>query len=149
MKMVARFNGVSMWVTTNLVEPEEIKQRVKVFKKMVAIGKYLLELNSLNALMAVIAGWNNSSVLRLKYLFLSFFSFSFFFFFFFFFLLSLFLLYAREVFKKMVVIGMELNSLNVLMAVIAGWNNRGLFFTLLLSLLRLTLFFLAANTFCS
>jgi hypothetical protein len=133
MKMVARFNGVSMWVTTNLVEPEEIKQRVKVFKKMVAIGKYLLELNSLNALMAVIAGWNNSSVLRLKYLFLSFFSFlflsSFFFFPFSFFM-------RVKVFKKMVVIGkhlLELNSLNVLMAVIAGWNNRGLFFITFLS----------------
>ena len=68
--MVARFNGISMWVTSSIVEPEEIKKRAKVFKKIVTIGKYLLELNSLNALMAVIAGWNNSSVLRLKYLLL-------------------------------------------------------------------------------
>lgn len=66
--MVARFNGISMWVAASLVEPEEIKERVKALKKIVKIGKHLLELNSLNALMAVIAGWNNSSALRLKYL---------------------------------------------------------------------------------
>lgn len=66
--MIARFNGISSWVTGSIIEPEEIKQRVKVFKKVVNIGKHLLELNSLNALMAVIAGWNYSGVMRLKYL---------------------------------------------------------------------------------
>jgi hypothetical protein len=65
--MIARFNGLSSWVTGALIEPDELKNRVKVFKKVIAIGKALLELNSLNALMAIIAGWNNSGVLRLKY----------------------------------------------------------------------------------
>ena len=67
LQMIARFNGISSWVTGVLIEPEELKNRVKVFKKVIAIGKALLELNSLNALMAIIAGWNNSGVLRLKY----------------------------------------------------------------------------------
>lgn len=73
--MISRFNGISSWVTGVIIEPEDIKNRVKVFKKVVNIGKHLLELNSLNALMALIAGWNNSAILRLKYLFINIFIF--------------------------------------------------------------------------
>lgn len=67
LKMIARFNGISSWVTGVIIEPEEIKQRVKVFKKVVNVGRHLLDLNSFNALMALIAGWNNSAILRLKH----------------------------------------------------------------------------------
>jgi hypothetical protein len=65
--MIARFNAVSSWINATILEPEDLKTRVKVFHKIIALAKQLLELNNLSTLMAIIAGWNNSSILRLKY----------------------------------------------------------------------------------
>jgi len=65
--MIARFNLISAWIIEAILEAEDLKSRVKTFTKVVAIAKCLLELNNLSTLMAMIAGWNNSAISRLKF----------------------------------------------------------------------------------
>lgn len=64
---VGRFNVVSGWVSSMIVKVELLRNRVRMMTKIVNIAKCLYALNNFSSLMAFIAGWNTSSVIRLKW----------------------------------------------------------------------------------
>ena len=89
---VGRFNVVSGWVSSMIVKVELLRNRVRMMTKIVNIAKVscgsllllgtersyffvsfalcaqcLYALNNFSSLMAFIAGWNTSSVIRLKW----------------------------------------------------------------------------------
>jgi hypothetical protein len=64
---IDRFNTLSAWVSTTIVSAPLLRERVRVFERFIALMTTLLELQNFSALMAVISGLNNSSVLRLKF----------------------------------------------------------------------------------
>jgi hypothetical protein len=64
---IDRFNMLSAWVSTTIVSAPLLRERVRVVERFIALMTALLELQNFSALMAVISGLNNSSVLRLKF----------------------------------------------------------------------------------
>ncbi|KAF2069090.1 hypothetical protein CYY_009588 [Polysphondylium violaceum] len=67
LKMIDRFNSVSMWVATLIIHPPKVKARARMMARFMRIAEHLKNLNNYNSLMAIIAGLNFSSVYRLKY----------------------------------------------------------------------------------
>jgi hypothetical protein len=63
---IDRFNQLSAWVSSTIVTTPLLRDRVRVFERFVQLMTALLELQNFSALMAIISGLNNSSVLRLK-----------------------------------------------------------------------------------
>jgi len=63
---IVRFNFISSIVVSCIVNPENVKVRARMTAKWIMIAKYLRQLNNYNCLMAIIAGLNNSAVIRLK-----------------------------------------------------------------------------------
>eukprot|EP01114_Cavostelium_apophysatum_P012167 TRINITY_DN269_c0_g2_i3.p1 TRINITY_DN269_c0_g2~~TRINITY_DN269_c0_g2_i3.p1 ORF type:complete len:1067 (+),score=282.01 TRINITY_DN269_c0_g2_i3:478-3201(+) len=64
---INRFNQVSGWTSSIILWQERIDERVKVYKKMIALCEYLIKFNNFNGLMAVLSGINDAAVFRLKY----------------------------------------------------------------------------------
>ncbi|EGC38002.1 aimless RasGEF [Dictyostelium purpureum] len=67
LKMIDRFNSVSMWVATMIIQTAKVKARARMMARFIKIAEHLKTLNNYNSLMAIIAGLNFSSVYRLKY----------------------------------------------------------------------------------
>jgi len=67
LKMIDRFNSVSMWVATLIIQTPKVKARARMMARFMRIAEHLKNLNNYNSLMAIIAGLNFSSVYRLKY----------------------------------------------------------------------------------
>nr|AAN46870.1 nucleotide exchange factor RasGEF A [Dictyostelium discoideum] len=67
LKMIDRFNSVSMWVATMIIQTTKVKARARMMTRFIKIADHLKNLNNYNSLMAIIAGLNFSSVYRLKY----------------------------------------------------------------------------------
>ena len=67
LKMASRFNDVSNWVSTTIVQCLKIKLRIKMMIKFIKIAEALRKMNNFNTLMALIAGLNATSVFRLKW----------------------------------------------------------------------------------
>eukprot|EP01133_Synstelium_polycarpum_P008684 gene8684-10202_t len=67
LKMIDRFNNVSMWVATMIIQTQKVKARARMMTRFIKIAEYLKAMNNYNSLMAIIAGLNFSSVFRLKY----------------------------------------------------------------------------------
>ncbi|KAJ1506464.1 hypothetical protein HMI54_005062 [Coelomomyces lativittatus] len=65
-EMANAFNKISYWVATEICTQPELQQRVKTFEKLISIAKHCRRENNFNTCMAIIAGLNNASVLRLK-----------------------------------------------------------------------------------
>jgi len=65
--MIKRFNIVSNWVASTIVQVETVKERAEVMTKFVQIAERLNALHNYNSLMSIIAGLNHSSISRLKY----------------------------------------------------------------------------------
>ncbi len=63
---IARFNVVSRWVSTVVVSPERVQDRRGVVLRLYGVAKALFNLGSLNAVLEIISGLNNSAVHRLK-----------------------------------------------------------------------------------
>ncbi|KAJ3372602.1 hypothetical protein GGF31_001622 [Allomyces arbusculus] len=59
-------NQVSYWVATEICTQPELPNRVKVLERMIKIAKICRRERNFNTTMAIIAGLNNSGVLRLK-----------------------------------------------------------------------------------
>eukprot|EP01104_Vermistella_antarctica_P005891 TRINITY_DN16638_c0_g1_i1.p1 TRINITY_DN16638_c0_g1~~TRINITY_DN16638_c0_g1_i1.p1 ORF type:complete len:497 (-),score=131.35 TRINITY_DN16638_c0_g1_i1:148-1638(-) len=64
--MVERFNMVSFWVATEVVLCSDIKKRIAMLKKFIALAERCLELGNYNTVMEILGGINNVSVQRLK-----------------------------------------------------------------------------------
>ncbi|KYQ96865.1 Ras guanine nucleotide exchange factor [Tieghemostelium lacteum] len=67
LKMIDRFNSVSMWVATLIVQTVKVRVRGRLMTKFMKIAEHLKNMNNFNSLMAIIAGLNFSSVYRLKH----------------------------------------------------------------------------------
>eukprot|EP00026_Physarum_polycephalum_P002714 Phypoly_transcript_02722.p1 GENE.Phypoly_transcript_02722~~Phypoly_transcript_02722.p1 ORF type:complete len:821 (+),score=152.14 Phypoly_transcript_02722:35-2497(+) len=66
-RMINRFNDVSHWVVTSILRVEKIRDRARTMAKLVRVGDFLFKLNNFNSAMAVLAGFNNAAVHRLKH----------------------------------------------------------------------------------
>ncbi|KNE63253.1 hypothetical protein AMAG_18975 [Allomyces macrogynus ATCC 38327] len=65
-EMIWWSNQVSYWVATEICTQPELPNRVKVLERMIKIAKICRRERNFNTTMAIIAGLNNSGVLRLK-----------------------------------------------------------------------------------
>lgn len=64
--MINRFNQVSNWVATIVVQADPLKNRIAVMKHVIEVANQCLLLNNFNAVMEIISGLQASSVYRLK-----------------------------------------------------------------------------------
>ncbi|KAJ3452351.1 ras guanine nucleotide exchange factor i-related [Anaeramoeba flamelloides] len=69
LKMTDRFNAMSEWVATLIIQQERVRQRVKVLKKFINIAQYLYQLNNFNSLISILSGISSSAVYRLSFTF--------------------------------------------------------------------------------
>jgi len=65
-KLASRFNQVSFWVGSCVVEDRKPRMQARVIKHFISIAEELLRLGNFNSLGAVVAGLNNASIQRLK-----------------------------------------------------------------------------------
>ncbi|EFA85172.1 Ras guanine nucleotide exchange factor [Heterostelium album PN500] len=66
LKMIDRFNRVSLAISTSILAQIKLKSRVKLICRYIKIALHLRELNNFHLLTAFLAGIRNSSVLRLR-----------------------------------------------------------------------------------
>ncbi|KAJ6231325.1 ras guanine nucleotide exchange factor a [Anaeramoeba flamelloides] len=66
LKLINKFNEYGSYIATQIVHQESLKDRVKMYSRFLKIGKFLLEMNNYDYLMATVAGYTNSAVKRLK-----------------------------------------------------------------------------------
>ena len=66
MASIAHFNFISAWVVTIIVSQSRLSKRVVLLQKFMSIAVELRNLNNYNSLMAIMAGINSASVLRLR-----------------------------------------------------------------------------------
>lgn len=64
--MINRFNQVSHWVATVVVQADPLKHRIAVMKHIIEVCDRCLALNNFNAVMEIISGLQAASVYRLK-----------------------------------------------------------------------------------
>jgi len=64
--MINRFNQVSLWVASEIVQVEDLKTRAIVLNRFIFIAQKCYELNNFNAVMEILSALNCSSVHRLK-----------------------------------------------------------------------------------
>ncbi|KNC50275.1 Ras guanine nucleotide exchange factor A [Thecamonas trahens ATCC 50062] len=65
--LIRRFNAMSLWVVTEITRRFQLKDRVKAVKYFVALAAKFRDMGNLNALQAVMSGFSNNSVKRLKF----------------------------------------------------------------------------------
>jgi hypothetical protein len=63
---IAHFNFISAWVATMIVTQSRLSKRVALLEKFMLIAVELRNHNNYNSLMAILAGVNSASILRLK-----------------------------------------------------------------------------------
>lgn len=64
-KMIDHFNLISMWVASEIVNTEDLKDRANALKKFIQVCDLLFELGNFNGLMEVVAGLSLGCVQRL------------------------------------------------------------------------------------
>jgi hypothetical protein len=64
--LTSRFNSIAFWVARCILEGNDAKQRAVIMTRFIEIAQHLLQLNNYSTTMAFIAGFNKSSILRLK-----------------------------------------------------------------------------------
>ena len=68
LRMINRFNTVSMWVASSILKVVNIKPRAKLMAKFIRMGELLMHTyHNFNATMAILAGLNWASVHRLHW----------------------------------------------------------------------------------
>lgn len=65
LKMINRFNSVSLWVSVTLVSEPNIRKRTRLLSHLLSVLPHLRELNNFGALFQIIGGLGNSAVFRL------------------------------------------------------------------------------------
>jgi hypothetical protein len=66
LKMIRFSNTISSWISTEILQEENIRKRVNVIDSVIAIAQAVRKLNNYNGLMEILAGLSNSGVGRLK-----------------------------------------------------------------------------------
>jgi hypothetical protein len=66
LRLTSRFNSIAFWVAWCILEGNDAKQRAMIMARFIEIAQHLLQLNNYSTTMAFIAGFNKSSILRLK-----------------------------------------------------------------------------------
>ncbi|EFA77724.1 Ras guanine nucleotide exchange factor [Heterostelium album PN500] len=66
MTMIDRFNSISSFVSTAILNEFEQSKRVKLMVKMIKLSKCLYKLSNFNSLLACLAGMYSSSIYRLQ-----------------------------------------------------------------------------------
>eukprot|EP01088_Endostelium_zonatum_P007577 TRINITY_DN1988_c1_g1_i1.p1 TRINITY_DN1988_c1_g1~~TRINITY_DN1988_c1_g1_i1.p1 ORF type:complete len:1287 (-),score=395.26 TRINITY_DN1988_c1_g1_i1:145-4005(-) len=64
--LISRFNDVSRWVASSIVEIYDIKSRTVMMNRFITIAVKCFELNNFNCVMEILSGLQNASVYRLK-----------------------------------------------------------------------------------
>lgn len=67
LQMIERFNHVGSWVVSNILWQESLKARTAMYTKLLLVAQGLRKCNNFNSLLAVLAGFGNASVHRLKW----------------------------------------------------------------------------------
>eukprot|EP01028_Stygiella_incarcerata_P009930 TRINITY_DN4917_c0_g1_i1.p1 TRINITY_DN4917_c0_g1~~TRINITY_DN4917_c0_g1_i1.p1 ORF type:complete len:857 (-),score=280.18 TRINITY_DN4917_c0_g1_i1:27-2597(-) len=65
-RMTARFNAMSLWVATQILKCDSLKERKSRIISFVRIAEHLRGLNNFNSLLAIISGLNLSPIHRLR-----------------------------------------------------------------------------------
>ncbi|KAJ3450892.1 ras guanine nucleotide exchange factor i-related [Anaeramoeba flamelloides] len=69
LELIERFNEMSQWVATKIIQRERVRDRVKILTKFIMIANHLFKLNNFNSLISIMSGINSSAVHRLKFTF--------------------------------------------------------------------------------
>ncbi|OZJ04885.1 hypothetical protein BZG36_02509 [Bifiguratus adelaidae] len=64
---ISHFNHLSSWATTVVLTEAKSNRRVRIMERLMELSKVLRDMNNYNSLMAILAGINCVSVLRLKH----------------------------------------------------------------------------------
>lgn len=64
-QMIDHFNVISMWVASEIVNTEDLKERANSLKKFLTVCDHLFELGNFNGLMEIVAGLSLGCVQRL------------------------------------------------------------------------------------
>jgi hypothetical protein len=64
--IAARFNEVSNWVATQVLNMPSTKHQAKIIKRFIRIAEILLQMNNFQSMVQILSGLYNSSVARLK-----------------------------------------------------------------------------------
>jgi len=65
-KFTKRFNDISYWLATIIVQEEDLKQRIKLVNHIVKIAQVCEEIHNYNLIMAILGALGNAAVYRLK-----------------------------------------------------------------------------------
>lgn len=65
-KIIHMFHQLSLWVATEIVSKESESDKIKCLEKIIDTGKECERLNNFNAVLEIVSGLSNPSVLRLK-----------------------------------------------------------------------------------
>jgi len=65
--VIARFRATSVWVTTEILARDTVKDRAKIYGLFIKIAKQLRELNNFESLYAVLSGLNAQPLARLRH----------------------------------------------------------------------------------
>eukprot|EP01129_Flabellula_baltica_P006757 TRINITY_DN2571_c0_g1_i1.p1 TRINITY_DN2571_c0_g1~~TRINITY_DN2571_c0_g1_i1.p1 ORF type:complete len:654 (+),score=119.58 TRINITY_DN2571_c0_g1_i1:53-2014(+) len=64
---INRFNIISDWAAAKIVSTERLKDRTKVWSRLITFATELLNLNNYNAVMAILSAFNTASIGRLQF----------------------------------------------------------------------------------
>jgi son of sevenless-like protein len=64
--MITRSNTIPFWVATEIVQRDNIDERVAILRKFIYIADHCRALNNYNALMEILSGLNMTAIYRLK-----------------------------------------------------------------------------------
>lgn len=64
--MIDHFNQVSLWAASLILNEHSLRDRARMYCKIVDVAKHLRKLHSFNSLLAVLSAFHSSAVHRLK-----------------------------------------------------------------------------------
>src|SRR5690606_1615513 len=64
--MTERFNSVSRWIVTKIIQQKDIQQRAKLIQRFMQIAIELRKLNNFDGLNQLVAAFSSDGVFRLK-----------------------------------------------------------------------------------
>eukprot|EP01126_Amoeba_proteus_P045013 TRINITY_DN5027_c0_g1_i12.p1 TRINITY_DN5027_c0_g1~~TRINITY_DN5027_c0_g1_i12.p1 ORF type:complete len:127 (+),score=32.33 TRINITY_DN5027_c0_g1_i12:561-941(+) len=67
LKITTFTDKLTYWLANQVVEEENFKKRTKILKRIIKLGKALLELKNFDSLMAVYLSLNLTPIVRLKH----------------------------------------------------------------------------------